>query len=317
MTSPSDSLSQSPAAKPHTIFVGPNGIRAGWRFALFLLIFLAALAFFQTLAVVVIRPVGRLLIAVQKQQTEFTPYALMANEAISLLALIVAMFSMSRIEHRRIRDYGFATVSGDAGRRFCEGIVWGLAMILALCTILKLEGHFTFGPIVLSPATAIRYGILWAIATVLVGFFEEGFFRGYTVLTLSSGMGFWPAAFLMSALFGLSHLGDHGYTKIGVLTAALFGLLACFSLRRTGNLWLGIGYHAAFDFAETYLFSPPNGGIANISTTHLFGSTISGPAWLNGGGTGVEGSVNGLVVFAVIFLLFNWIHPARQDAARV
>lgn len=314
MGSPSNSLPASSAAKQHSIFVGPNGIRAGWRFALFVLIFLAALAFFETAAVVVVRPVGRLLVAMQKQQTELTPYALIASEAISLLALIVALFSMSRIEHRRIRDYGFSTVSGDAGRRFCEGIVWGMAMILAICTILKLEGHFTFGPIVLAPAAAIRYGLLWAIATLLVGFFEEGLFRGYSVLTLASGMSFWPAAILMSALFGLSHLGDHGYTRIGVLTAALFGLIACFSLRRTGSLWLAIGYHAAFDFAETYLFSPPNGGIANISSTHLFASTISGPSWLNGGGTGVEGSVNGLAVFAIIFLLFNWIHPAKKEA---
>jgi len=314
MTTSSDSLPRSEVTKPHTIFVGPNGIRAGWRFAIFLLIFVAALGFFQTIAVKVLRPVGRLLVAAEKQQTEFTPYELMANEAISLLALIVAMFSMSRIEHRRIRDYGFSTRANDAGRRFLEGIVWGLAMVLVLCTLLKFEGHFTFGAIVLSPAAAIHYGLLWAIATVLVGFFEEGFFRGYTVLTLSHGMGFWPAAFLMSAIFGLSHLSDHNYTKIGVLTAALFGLVACFSLRRTGSLWLAVGYHAAFDFAETYLFSPPNGGIANISTTHLFGSTISGPSWLSGGGTGVEGSVNGLVVFAVIFVLFDWIHPARQDA---
>lgn len=314
MSSPSDSLPAPSADKPRSIFVGPNGIRAGWRFALFLVIFLAALAVLERAVVVLIPPIGRLLIAVQKQQTELTPYALLSAEAINFLALIVAMLSMARIEHRRIRDYGFSTVSGDAGRRFCEGILWGMAMILALCTILKLEGHFTFGPIVLSPAAAIRYGLLWAIATLLVGFFEEGFFRGYSVLTLASGMGFWPAAILMSTLFGLSHLGDHGYTKIGVLTAALFGIIACFSLRRTGSLWLGIGYHAAFDFAETYLFSPPNGGIANISSTHLFASTISGPAWLNGGGTGVEGSVNGLAVFAVIFLLFNWIHPAKKEA---
>ncbi|HXX20865.1 MAG TPA: CPBP family intramembrane glutamic endopeptidase [Candidatus Acidoferrum sp.] len=297
--------------KTGSVFVGPSGIRAGWRLLLFFVVFVAVLALLQLAAIEFIPSVKALLLATQKQQSGLTPTGLIAVEATNLLATLLAIFAMSKIESRRIPDYGFRAPSGDAGRRFGEGLIWGVAMVVAICSLLRIEGHFWFGPLALRGAPALRYGLLWALGTLMVGFFEETFFRGYSQSTLASGIGFWPSAFVLSGVFGLTHLSDRGYTGLGVVTAALFGVLSCLSLRRTGSLWLGIGFHAAFDFSETYLFSPPNGGIASVSS-HLFSSSISGPSWLTGGGTGVEGSVNGLAIFAIIFLLFNWIHPARK-----
>jgi len=315
MSSTPEPVSPPPSGKTGFVFVGPSGIRAGWRLLLFFVVFVAALALLQLAAIEFIPPLKALLLATQKQQSGLTPTGLIALEAIDLLATVSALLLMCRIERRRIADYGFRAPSGDAGRRFGEGLVWGVAMVVAICSLLRIEGHFWFGPLALHGMLALRYGLLWALGTLMVGFFEETLFRGYSQSTLSSGIGFWPSAFVLSAVFGLTHLSDRGYTGLGLVTAALFGLLSCFSLRRTGSLWLGIGFHAAFDFSETYLFSPPNGGLATVSS-HLFSSSISGPSWLTGGGTGVEGSVNGLAVFAIIFLLFNWIHPARKVAGQ-
>ena len=56
---------------------------------------------------------------------------------------------------------------------------------------------------------------------------------------------------------GYSHRGNAGEEWIGLFNAALFGLLACFLLRRTGNLWMPIGLHMAFDWGETYLYGVP------------------------------------------------------------
>lgn len=313
MSTAPDSFDRESRGKLRSFFATPAGLRSGWRLLLFFVIFVAALALLQLVAIRFIPPLAALLLATRKQQSGLTPSGLIAVETIDLLATLIALLAMCKIEHRRILDYGFRVPSGDAGRRFGEGLVWGTAMVIAICSLLKIEGHFSFGPLALGGLLALGYGLFWALGTVMVGFFEETFFRGYAQATLASGIGFWPAAFLLSAIFGASHLSDRGYTWLGVVTAALFGLLSCLSLRRTGSLWLGIGFHAAFDFSETYLFSPPNGGLATVSA-HLFSSSISGPSWLTGGGTGVEGSVNGLFVFAVIFLLFNWIHPARKNA---
>jgi uncharacterized protein len=48
----------------------------------------------------------------------------------------------------------------------------------------------------------LYYPAMWALAMVLVGFSEEATFRGYPLIALSRGIGFWPAAIVLTALFG-------------------------------------------------------------------------------------------------------------------
>jgi len=308
-----DSLPRGSAGKLHSIFLNPTGLRAGWRLLLFALVFVIALGGSHFIAIRFLPVLANLMRATARQQGELRATGLMAVEGINLLALLVAIFVMSRIERRSIFSYGYKAALNIAVQRFLEGFLWGFLMITAMCALLKFEGHFTFGGIALTLDLAIRYGFLWLLTNVMVGLFEEGLFRGYVQFTLASGIGFWPAAVILSCMFGLTHLADRGYTWFGVVTAGLFGILACLALRRTGNLWLAIGIHSAADFVETFLFSPPNGGIAQVST-HLFNSTVSGPSWLSGGGTGVEASVNGLLVFAITFFLFDRFHPPRKAA---
>ena len=105
----------------------------------------------------------------------------------------------------------------------------------------------------------------------------------YGAQTLSAAIGFWPSAILSSALFGFSHHGNSGEDWIGLFNAGAFGLLACFLLRRTGNLWMPIGLHMAFDWGETYFY-----GVADSGQTlpgHLLNSRSSGAAlavWWHG-----------------------------------
>ena len=44
---------------------------------------------------------------------------------------------------------------------------------------------------------------------------------------------------------------------MGIIGVTIRALFYCFFLRRTGSLWLGIGFHAAWDWAQSWL--PPFG----------------------------------------------------------
>src|SRR5208283_2798560 len=90
--------------------------------------------------------------------------------------------------------------------------------------------------------------------------YEEFLFRGYVQFTLGLGIGFWPAAVLLSAGFGYVHLSNGGENWIGAASVATIGLLFAFTLRRSGNLWYAVGLHASFDWGETFLYSVPNSG---------------------------------------------------------
>jgi uncharacterized protein len=159
----------------------------------------------------------------------------------------------------------------------------------------------------------LKYAALWAIGFVLVGIFEEFFFRGYAQFTLGSGIGFWPAAFLLSAAFGGVHLANPGEGWVGALAVFAFGMLGCLMLRRTGNLWFMVGFHAASDYAETFIYSTPDSGM--LATGHLLNSSFHGPRWLTGGTIGPEGSALAFVVLGIAFLALNWAYPAKKVAA--
>jgi hypothetical protein len=140
-----------------------------------------------------------------------------------------------------------------------------------------------------------------------VGFFEEFLMRGYSQFTLTRAMGFWPAAVLLSCMFGLIHMRNGGEQWPGLLAAAAIGFFFCLTLRRTGNLWFAVGFHAAWDWGETFFYSVPDSG--TIFPGHLLKSSFHGPAWLTGGRVGPEGSVLCFLVIAVTWVAFARAYP--------
>ena len=172
--------------------------------------------------------------------------------------------------------------------------------------MLALRGSnvFYFGGIVIHGWPLFKFAAFWAVLFLVVGFFGGKFMsRGYTQFTLTQGIGFWPAAAVMSVAFGAIHLGNQGEDRIGALAAAAIGLFFCLTLRRTGDLWFAVGFHAAWDWGETYLYSVPNSGV--VAPGHLLSSSFHGSKWLTGGSVGPEGS---LLVFVVIALLWIAFH---------
>src|SRR5262249_26695448 len=145
--------------------------------------------------------------------------------------------------------------------------------------------------------------IFYAVLFLIVGIFEEFWMRGYSLFTLTQGIGFWPAAAIMSLVFGAIHLGNKGEAPTGAVAAAIIGLFFCLTLRRTGNLWFAVGFHASWDWGETYLFSVPNSGLSMPG--QLMKPVFQGPAWLTGGTVGPEGSVFVFLVMAILALGFQ------------
>jgi uncharacterized protein len=151
-------------------------------------------------------------------------------------------------------------------------------------------------------ATIISATAAWGMTFIVVGLAEEFAFRGYLQYTLTTGLGFWPSAILLSLLFGLAHRGNPGETKFGLLSVVIFGLLFCLFLRRTGNLWWAVGFHAGWDWGQTFFYGVPDSGI--LPYHNLLNCSFSGPAWLTGGSVGPEASVFTPIVLGVVAVLF-------------
>lgn len=278
------------------VFWGPNGLRALWRLLIFVAV-VFGLRFGISRILHLLHLVGP-----HPAITDFSAKTVLVQDGLAFLCVVLATLIMGAFEKRTLGDYGLPA-RGAFGIRFFEGLLWGFAAECATMFTLFLTGNVSFHGYDLAGSAALRYGLLWAVAFLMVGFFEEFLFRGYPQFTLATGIGFWPAAFLLSGLFWLGHMGNPGETWVGGVSVALAALVFCVSLRVTGNLWFAIGLHAAWDWAETYFFGVADSGMP--ANGHLLNTTLSGNKWMTGGTVGPEGSVVELVIVtAVIGLLF-------------
>lgn len=288
------------------LLLGPEGVRPIWRLV-------AAVALYNLLVFVI-----EALLASDpaiwawmrsRPRALFTPGALIYSESIRIGAALATGLLMLRIEDRSLRDYGLPPREAF-GRRFWQGAAYGFALLTLLMGSLAALGDFSLGGPALDAASAIRYGALYLVAFLLVGFFEETSFRGYMQATLAEEIGFWPAAAALSIGFGAMHIRNSGETASGLALAACFGLVAAFSLRRTGSIWFAIGMHAAWDWGESFFYGVPDSGV--LATGRLTASSLHGPAWLAGGSVGPEGSALVFAVMGVAALGVHFFFPARE-----
>ena len=287
-----------------TLFFGPEGLRPGWGLAFYGVTFYILQWFLIGLA----------------YSRDFGYSGLWSSalgELGSLLAAIVPSVVLARVEQRRWGEYGMP-LRFAFGRLFWIGSLWGFAAISFLIFLLFGARCFSFGHIMLHSLRVAKFAAFWGVFFLIVGLFEEFLLRGYSQYTLARGMRFWPAALTLSCAFGLIHLKNDQEQWPGLLAAAFIGLFFCLTLRRTGSLWFAVGFHAAWDWGETFFYSVPDSGMT--APGHLLSSSLHGPVWLTGGSVGPEGSALCFLVIALVGVLFARVYrqpDGRGRAVRV
>ena len=304
-TAPTRSLDSTPMRPP--ILYGPNGLRPGWGILLFLCILFAlgflansearslALHFHQS-------PPGQ-------KGGEFHPTLMVLVESGLLLAVLLATAAMARLEHRRTASYGLAGT--DRLRQFLIGLVSGFGFLSLLIAILAGTHRLDLTRSPIHGWRAFGYAAAWGVCFLLVALTEELMLRGYLLFTLARGIRFWPAAVLLAAMFGLLHKGNAGESPFGLVAAALVALVFSLSLWRLGHLWWAIGFHAAWDWAESFFYGTADSG--TVSAGRLMHAHPTGSLLASGGLTGPEGSV-WIVPILILAALFVWSTQPKSAA---
>jgi membrane protease YdiL (CAAX protease family) len=283
------------------VFVGEDGIRAGWSLLLFALIFAGIGLLLGLVVKFVVHPKPA------PRGAAMTPTVGLISEGLQVFCVFVATTVMAAIEKRPVLSYGYQGKARAA--RFFFGLIWGFVAISALVFALWKAGFLAFEGQMLHSGVIWRYAAEWGLVFLLVGLFEESLLRGYLQFTLMRGIGFWWGALLLSFLFGFGHGSNPGESPVGLFSAGAIGLVFCISLWYTGSLWWAVGFHAAWDWGESYFYGTSDSGM--VAQGHLFGEHPVGKLLWSGGTTGPEGSLL-VVPLIVIAALLMWLWWGRR-----
>lgn len=217
------------------------------------------------------------------------PLALIMGIATAVGALVFYVWLSKTVELRpSVPELARAGRWSGLGRGAAIGAIAFFAVmgLIAAFGGVKAMSYGSFGGFLVS---------MGAFASVAVN--EELLFRGVVFRILEERVGTVLAIVGSSLLFGLVHLVNGGATVEGTLAIALQGgCLTAAAYAATRSLWLPIGFHFAWDFVESGVFSAADSGTASNGIVH---TTLSNQTILTGGAFGPEAGLVALVVCAV------------------
>ncbi|GAA0359876.1 CPBP family intramembrane metalloprotease [Actinoallomurus spadix] len=223
--------------------------------------------------------------------------------ATAVVTVLVYRWAVRWSERRAPAELAGQGAVAAVGR----GLLIGVAMFAAVIVNLVFLGDYRVdhGGSVLGALGL--FGFMAAAAVT-----EELLFRGVLFRIVEGWIGTWSALTLTGLLFGLSHLFNKDASLWGAIAIAIEagGMLAA-AYAATRNLWVTIGVHFGWNFAEAGIFGTEVSG--NGNTEGLLHGVTSGPSILTGGKFGPEASVYSILFGALLTVAFMWLAHRRGN----
>jgi len=215
---------------------------------------------------------------------------------------VIVMITLFTLYTRAIERRAVAELSPHrAPRELIVGFFTGtLCMALVFGVLMAYDVYHVTG----MAAASVLW--VWLVTSLVSGVFEELLFRGVLFRLVEESWGSYAALAVSSLFFGAAHLFNPNATWLSaVAIMAEAGILLGAAYMLTRRLWLPIGIHTGWNFAEGGVFgaavsgTPPHGWLQ---------STISGPAWKSGGEFGPEASVAAVAICGALGVaLVLWV----------
>ncbi|WP_326590876.1 CPBP family intramembrane glutamic endopeptidase [Streptomyces brevispora] len=217
------------------------------------------------------------------------------------LSVFVYRWAVGHTERRPVVELAREGARGSLFR----GLVIGVAMFGAVIANIYFLGDYEvhgFGSV------TGMIGLVGFMAGASVT--EELIFRGLLFRLVERGLGTYIALTLSGVLFGAAHLLNKDATLLGALAIAIEagGMLAA-AYAATRTLWLPIGLHFGWNFAESGIFGTQVSG--NGATHGLLDASTSGATLITGGEFGPEASVYSMLFGTLLTIAFLWLAHRR------
>jgi membrane protease YdiL (CAAX protease family) len=205
---------------------------------------------------------------------------------LGLVAMAIYIGFARLVERREATELSLP----GAGREFALGALIGAGLYTACAVILMILGIYQVEG--LNPLSFLIPAIAMAVKSAV---FEELVFRGVLLQSVESMLGTWAGVIVSSAAFGLVHLMNPEATIGGAIYITIeAGLLLGGAYLLTRRLWMAIGFHMAWNYVQSAIFSGIVSGA--VHEPGLIRDTLTGPDLLTGGNFGMERSVIALIL---------------------
>lgn len=254
--------------------------------------------------------------------SEVTSGAALPGATVQLLSIVIAYLVVVLVMERRHRIF---ELSPERIGGLVVGLLGGAAALGASYLLITLLGGYRLS--VIKDPDIGRVLVQSFAAGVGAGVGEELMFRGILFRLLEHVAGTWGATFGSGLVFGLMHVTNPDGTKWGAIAIVLeagflFGIL--YALTR--NLWLLIGFHAAWNVVQGPVLGVPISGTGTGPS--VLRTTMHGSELVTGGTFGTEASIVsvGLMMLLTIVLMVElvrrggavrpvWARPAAGGTA--
>ncbi|MFJ9713529.1 lysostaphin resistance A-like protein [Streptomyces sp. NPDC101234] len=217
---------------------------------------------------------------------------------LGLLTAVVAVpvyrWVVRRTEHRASVEVG----REDARAAFGRGALIGVAAFTGVIVNIAVLGDYTVHGL---GSVTSAVGLVGSMAAAAVT--EELLFRGVLLRIVEERFGTWIALTSTGALFGTMHLLNKDATVWGALAIAIEagGMLGA-AYVATRTLWLPIGLHFGWNFAESGIFGTEVSGSG--AQKGLLDATTSGARLITGGEFGPEASIYSVLLGVLVTVVF-------------
>lgn len=299
------------------IFQAMNGIlfnvygrlRSGWRFLLFIILFLFLFRIFSAVASVLLNSLS----------IGFGNSSLLGRITAATIGLALAII-LGWIFGKFMEGLPFRALGTAFTRNWLKdlilGILIGAGTVVVAVLIAVVFGNISFqlNEGAGSSAILVTMGVS-ALVFLSGAALEETVFRGYILQTFARAELAWLAIIVTSLFFSTVHLGNPNASYLSSVNTALAGIWLGIAYLKTRTLWFVFGLHFAWNWVMGTVFGIEVSGLTEMSVAPLLQEVDLGPRWITGSSYGLEGGVSctvALIVSGVAIWFLASLKPTEE-----
>ena len=217
----------------------------------------------------------------------------------SALLAVVVLVAWRVVAKRRMSEMGLGCVKG---KELLAGLLLGLVSAVLVFAVIVLTGS-AYIESWIPRFTADT--VLFLLAFVCVGVAEEMLTRGYVMSVLRQTKSVPVILLVSSVLFSLMHAFNDGFGLLPFVNIVLTGLLLAYMFFKSGSIWMPIGYHIMWNYAQGNVFGFH---VSGFEVQGLINTQYAQENVINGGPFGFEGGVAATAVILLSFLFVRWYY---------